>query len=102
MHELISMILVYYDQSHNNFASSQDQGIDGVFDNISLMLVVVEDAVDPDHIIQLDIDFDVTTNGINRGMSKSLSIAFPKTPTLNSLLYRGNYSLDTQVYGPQT
>lgn len=64
--------------------------------------VVVEDAVNPDHVIQLDIDFDVTTDGINRGMFNSLPYLPPKTPTLNTLLYQANYSLSTEVYGPQT
>lgn len=95
-------IPVYYDRTHANFAPSQDQGIDGAFDDISLTPVVVEDAVNPDHVIQLDIDFDVTTDGINRGMFNSLPYLPPKTPTLNTLLYQANYSLSTEVYGPQT
>ena len=93
---------IIYDQSHNNFAPIQDIGMASTFDDTLLTPLEVLDAVPPDQIIGLNIDFDVTTDGINRGMFNDLPYLSPKTPTLNTLLAQGNYSLSTEVYGPQT
>ncbi|KAI8144976.1 multicopper oxidase-domain-containing protein [Fennellomyces sp. T-0311] len=92
---------IFYDQSHNNFAPVQDIGMASTFDDTLLTPLEVLDATNPDQVIALDIDFDVTTDGINRGMFNSLPYLSPKTPTLNTLLSQGNYSLSTEVYGPQ-
>lgn len=72
------------------------------FDDIGLKPLQAEDAVDPDVTIPMTITFEVTTDGINRGMFNSLPYLAPKVPSLNTLLSQGNYSLSAEVYGPQT
>ncbi|RCH93210.1 hypothetical protein CU097_009834 [Rhizopus azygosporus] len=93
---------LYYNASHNNFAPSEDVGMGSTFDDMVLTPVVVEHAVPYDHQVNLTIDFQVTTDGINRGMFNEVPYLSPKVPTLNTLFSEGNYSLETTVYGPQT
>lgn len=92
---------IYYDRSHNNFAPIQDLGMSGTFDDTTLKPLQVEDAVNPDQELTLSIKFEVTTDGINRGMFGDLPFLLPKVPSINTLLSQGNYSSDPAVYGPQ-
>ncbi|KAI9272916.1 multicopper oxidase-domain-containing protein [Phascolomyces articulosus] len=94
---------IYYDQTHSNFAPVQDVGYNNTsFDETALQPVEVMDAVDPDEVISLSIDFAVTTDGINRGMFNDLPYLPPKVPTINTLLSQGQNALSPEVYGPQT
>ncbi|KAI8376300.1 Cupredoxin [Radiomyces spectabilis] len=93
---------IYYDASHSKFAPSEDIGMASDFDDLDLPPVLVEAAVEPDHQVNLTIDFQVTTDGINRGMFNGLPYLLPKVPTLNTMLSQGEHALSTEVYGPQT
>ncbi|KAL1936528.1 hypothetical protein VTP01DRAFT_662 [Rhizomucor pusillus] len=93
---------IYYDKSHNNFGPSTDIGMDSDFDDIELACLEPAAAVAPDHRVNLTVDFQVTTDGINRGMFNDLPYLPPKTPSLNTMLFQGNYSYSTEVYGPQS
>ncbi|KAJ8663340.1 hypothetical protein O0I10_000579 [Lichtheimia ornata] len=92
---------IYYDRSHNKFAPIQDLGMSGTFDDTTLKPLQAEDAVNPDQELTLSIKFEVTTDGINRGMFGDLPFLLPKVPSINTLLSQGNYSSDPAVYGPQ-
>ena len=52
--------------------------------------------------VTLEIDFDVTTDGINRGMFNGLPYLSPKVPTMNTLLTQGKDALSPEIYGPQS
>lgn len=93
---------VYYDESHSNFAQSEDVGMDSNFTDIDLYPLRPAAAVEPDHQVNLTIDFQVTTDGKNRGFFNGLPYLAPKTPTLNTMLSQGEYAMDAQVYGPQS
>ncbi|KAI9273843.1 Cupredoxin [Helicostylum pulchrum] len=93
---------LYYNKDSTNFAASEDIGMDSDFDDFPLVPLVVENAAPFDHQVNLTFNFDVTTNGINRGMFNEVPYLSPKIPTLNTLLTQGNYSLEPEVYGPQT
>ncbi|KAI9498290.1 multicopper oxidase-domain-containing protein [Zychaea mexicana] len=93
---------VYYDQSHSNFSSSDDLGMASEFDDLLMNTLVPAAAVEPDHQVNLTIDFQVTTDGINRGMFNEVPYLAPKTPSLNTMLFQGNHSLEKSVYGPQS
>lgn len=73
----------------------------GTFDDTTLKPLQAEDAVNPDQELTLSINFDVTTDGINRGFFNNLPFLYPKVPTINTMLSQGNYSFDPAVYGPQ-
>lgn len=72
------------------------------FDDISLACLNPAAAVEPDHQVNLTIDFQVTTDGINRGMFNGVPYLSPKVPSLNTLLSMGDLALQEAVYGPQT
>lgn len=93
---------IYYNTNITTFASSEDVGMDSTFDDMALVPVEVESAVNYDHQVNLTFNFDVTTDGINRGMFNEVPYLSPKTPTLNTMLTQGNYSLTETVYGPQS
>ncbi|KAI8144831.1 multicopper oxidase-domain-containing protein [Fennellomyces sp. T-0311] len=93
---------VYYDKSHDRFAPSEDVGMESDFDDITLRCLEPASAVEPDHQVNLTIDFQVTTDGINRGMFNELPYVAPKVPSLNTMLSMGNLSYEETVYGPQT
>ncbi|KAI8364347.1 Cupredoxin [Radiomyces spectabilis] len=93
---------IYYDESHNNFASSEDIGMDSDFDDISLVPLLKESAVAPDHQVNLTFNFDVTTDGFNRGMFNELPYLAPNVPTLNTMFSMGDLATNAAVYGPQT
>lgn len=93
---------LYYDKNSNNFAESNDVGMASTFDDFPLVPVISQPAVPYDHQVNLTFDFQVTTDGINRGMFNEVPYLSPKVPTLNTLLTQGNDSLSTEVYGPQT
>lgn len=93
---------LFYNNASTTFAASEDLGMAGEFDDFPLVPVDVQHAVPFDHQVNLTFAFEVTTNGINRGMFNELPYLSPKVPTLNTLLTQGNYSLETEVYGPQT
>ncbi|KAI9277183.1 Cupredoxin [Phascolomyces articulosus] len=93
---------VYYDRNHNNFAAADDEGMESTFDDITLKCLHPAAAVEPDHQVNLTIDFQVTTDGINRGMFNGLPYFAPKVPSLNTMLSMGNLSYEETVYGPQT
>lgn len=76
--------------------------MDSDFDDIELACLEPAAAVAPDHRVNLTVDFQVTTDGINRGMFNDLPYLPPKTPSLNTMLFQGNYSYSTEVYGPQS
>ncbi|KAG1143448.1 hypothetical protein G6F37_001552 [Rhizopus arrhizus] len=95
-------IPLYYNASHNNFGANEDVGMASTFDDMVLSPVLVEKAVPFDHQVNLTFDFQVTTDGINRGMFNEVPYLSPKVPALNTLLTQGNYSLDAAVYGPQS
>ncbi|KAI7854773.1 multicopper oxidase-domain-containing protein [Circinella umbellata] len=93
---------VYYDQSHDNFAPADDEGMDSQFDDIEFKCLEPAAAVQPDKQVNLTIDFQVTTDGINRGMFNELPYLAPLVPSLNTMLGMGNLSYEKTVYGPQT
>ncbi|KAG0183291.1 hypothetical protein DFQ28_001822 [Apophysomyces sp. BC1034] len=94
---------LYYDASHNNFAPSEDVGMGSDFDDIAIPPLHRAAAVEPDHQVNLTFNFDVTTDGLNRGMFNEIPYLTPKVPTLNTLFsIGGNLSSNVDVYGPQT
>ncbi|KAI9491562.1 multicopper oxidase-domain-containing protein [Zychaea mexicana] len=96
-------IPIFYDQTHTNFGAIQNIAFNNTsFDDTILQPVEVLAAVEPDVSINLEINFDVTTDGINRGMFNDLPYLPPKVPTLNTLFSEGQYPLSSEVYGPQT
>ncbi|KAI7896214.1 multicopper oxidase-domain-containing protein [Mucor mucedo] len=98
----LTIPLLYNNNSDTKFAESEDLGMDGEFDDFPLVPLEVQHAVPFDHQVNLTFAFEVTTNGINRGMFNELPYLSPKVPSLNTLLTQGNYSLSEEVYGPQT
>lgn len=102
--------------------------MDSNFTDIDLYPLQPAAAVEPDHQVNLTIDFQVCTDGINRGMvcirhdlrayvpivpiiniidasfSKFNGLPYlaPKTPTLNTMLSQGEYAMSAEVYGPQS
>jgi iron transport multicopper oxidase len=93
---------LYYNNQSSNFADSTDVGMASTFDDAALVPLAVEAAAPYDHQVNLTFNFDVTTDGINRGMFNELPYLSPKVPSLFTLLSEGNHSLSEQVYGPQT
>ncbi|KAL0091079.1 multicopper oxidase [Phycomyces blakesleeanus] len=93
---------IMYDASHSNFAESQDLGMGSEFDDIDLPPLYPASAVEPDQQVNLTFNFDVTTDGINRGMFNELPYLTPKVPTLNTVLSMGELATDLTVYGPQS
>lgn len=93
---------IYYSKKHQNFSPSQDVGMNSPFDDMTLQPLYNASAVDYDHQVNLTIDFQVTTDGMNRGMFNELPYLSPKVPTLNTLLSMGADAMNIDVYGPQT
>ncbi|KAI8967984.1 multicopper oxidase-domain-containing protein [Mycotypha africana] len=95
-------IPLYYNNQSNVFAASEDVGMEGTFDDMKLAPIEVARAVPFDHQVNLTVDFQVTTDGINRGMFNEVPYLMPKVPTLNTVLSQGNLSTNQEIYGPQT
>lgn len=93
---------LYYNKDVTNFAPSEDVGMGSEFDDFVLVPVVVEKAVNFDYQVNLTFNFDVTTNGINRGMFNEVPYLSPLVPSLNTMLTTGEYASDVSVYGPQS
>jgi iron transport multicopper oxidase len=93
---------LYYNNQSSNFAESTDVGMASTFDDAELVPTEIEAAAPYDQQVNLTFNFDVTTNGINRGMFNEVPYLSPKVPSLFTLLSEGNYSLSEEVYGPQT
>ncbi|SAL98844.1 hypothetical protein [Absidia glauca] len=93
---------IYYNTNHQNFAPSQDIGMASTFDDFVLAPLVNASVPEPDQSLNLTFNFDVTTDGTNRGMFNELPYLQPKVPTLNTMLGMGNLSNNVDVYGPQT
>lgn len=93
---------IYYDQSHSNFAPSGDSGEKSDFDDLKLSPLIPKAAAEPDHQVNLTIDFQVTTDGINRGFFNDLPYLAPKVPSINTLFSEGQDALSSTVYGPQS
>ncbi|KAI8363888.1 multicopper oxidase-domain-containing protein [Blakeslea trispora] len=93
---------IYYNNASNNFYANEDVGMESDFTDITLVPVIAEAAAPYDKQVNLTFNFDVTTDGINRGMFNEVPYLSPKVPTLHTLLSEGNHSLSEQVYGPQT
>ncbi|CAO3626077.1 unnamed protein product [Cunninghamella blakesleeana] len=95
---------IYYDNTHQNFAPSQDVGMASTFDDFTLVPLINATGVpEPDISLNLTFNFDVTTDGINRGMFNELPYLQPKVPSLNTMLtIGGNLSSNVDVYGPQS
>lgn len=93
---------LYYNKDITTFAPSEDVGMASTFDDMTLVPVEIEHAVNFDHQVNLTFHFQVTTDGINRGMFNGVPYLPPKVPSLNTLFSEGNYSLSADVYGPQT
>lgn len=93
---------LWYNNQSTTFAASEDVGMGSTFDDMTLVPVAIEHAVPFDKQVNLTFDFQVTTDGINRGMFNELPYLSPKVPTLNTMLSEGNYSLSEEVYGPQS
>ncbi|KAG2209631.1 hypothetical protein INT46_007323 [Mucor plumbeus] len=93
---------LWYNNQSTTFAASEDVGMGSTFDDMTLVPVAIEKAVPFDKQINLTFDFQVTTDGINRGMFNEIPYLSPKVPSLNTMLSEGNYSLSEEVYGPQS
>ncbi|KAI8880543.1 multicopper oxidase [Backusella circina FSU 941] len=93
---------LYYNNQSSNFAESTDVGMASTFDDAALVPSEIQAAAPYDQQVNLTFNFDVTTNGINRGMFNEVPYLSPKVPSLFTLLSEGNYSLSEEVYGPQT
>lgn len=93
---------IYYSTDHQNFSPSQDIGMSSPFDDMTLQPLYNATAVDYDHQVNLTIDFQVTTDGMNRGMFNDVPYLSPKVPSLNTLLSMGADAMNVDVYGPQT
>lgn len=72
------------------------------FDDYTVVPLYAEAAVEYDHQVNLTIDFQVTNDGINRGMFNYIPWLQPLVPTTNTLFSIGDYALNPTVYGPQT
>ncbi|ORZ13984.1 Cupredoxin [Absidia repens] len=88
--------------NHQNFASSQDVGMQSTFDDFILVPLINATIPEPDQSVNLTFNFDVTTDGFNRGMFNELPYLQPKVPSLNTMLGMGNDSNNVDVYGPQS
>ncbi|KAI9012628.1 Cupredoxin [Phycomyces nitens] len=90
---------IYYDRSITEFAPSEDVGMGSEFDDIVIPSLEVMTAVSPDQQLNLTFDFQVYTDGINRGAFNNVPYISPKVPVLNTLLTMGNLSHEPEVYG---
>ncbi|KAI7905432.1 multicopper oxidase-domain-containing protein [Cokeromyces recurvatus] len=95
-------IPLYYNKNSNTFAPSEDVGMASTFDEMALIPKQIERAELYDQLVNLTFDFQVTTDGINRGMFNEIPYLSPKVPTLNTMLTSGNLSTDVSIYGPQS
>ncbi|KAI8981945.1 Cupredoxin [Mycotypha africana] len=92
---------IYYDRKHNNFAPERHIGMASTFDEQVDVIPLEKEAAAPyDHQINLTIDFQVTNDGINRGMFNYIPFIAPKVPSLHTLFSTGEYAMSEEVYGP--
>ncbi|KAJ2961495.1 hypothetical protein NQZ79_g3313 [Umbelopsis isabellina] len=83
------------------FAPQNDLGsLD--FDDTTLVPLEVVGMAQADHSYPMSFDFQVYTDGINRGAFNDLPYLMPKTPSLlTALTIDAQYANDTSIYGPQ-
>lgn len=93
---------IYYNSGHQNFAPSQDVGGDSSFDDMTLVPLYNASSVGYDHQVNLTIDFQVTTDGMNRGMFNELPYLSPLVPSVNTMFSMGADAMNVDVYGPQS
>lgn len=72
------------------------------FDDMSLVPYEKMPTVPYDHQVNLTFNFDVTTDGINRGMFNDLPYLAPIVPTTNTMFTTGDLAFEETVYGPQS
>ncbi|KAI7887280.1 Cupredoxin [Mucor mucedo] len=92
---------IYYNSDHQKFAPSQDVGGDSTFDDMTLVPLYNASSVGYDHQVNLTIDFQVTTDGMNRGMFNELPYLSPLVPSVNTMFSMGADAMNVDVYGPQ-
>ncbi|KAI7869586.1 Cupredoxin [Spinellus fusiger] len=92
---------VFYNKNISAFADSQDVGMGSSFDDTSLVPLTPFDAVNPDMQLNLTFNFQVMTDGLNRGSFNGIPYLSPKVPTLNTVLTSGSLATNVAVYGPQ-
>ncbi|KAI9483639.1 MAG: multicopper oxidase-domain-containing protein [Benjaminiella poitrasii] len=95
-------IPLYYNKEVTQFGANEDVGMASDFDDMALSPIEIEQAVMYDHLVNLTFDFQVTTDGINRGMFNEIPYLTPKVPSLNTILSSGNLSTEVDIYGPQS
>ncbi|KAI8149479.1 Cupredoxin [Fennellomyces sp. T-0311] len=93
--------LLYYDASHDNFAPSEDIGLKSAFDDFNLRSLANVHAVEPDATLNLTVEQQVVTDGLNRGMINRIPFISSPTPTLFTELTTGILANNSKVYGPQ-
>lgn len=93
---------VYYSNNHQNFAPDTHPGMSSTFNDWVLAPLYNASSVEPDHQLNLIIDFQVTTDGLNRGMFNDLPFLLPKVPSTNTLFSMGADAMNVDVYGPQS
>ncbi|KAL0074534.1 multicopper oxidase [Phycomyces blakesleeanus] len=90
---------IYYDKSVTEFAPSEDVGMGSDFDDIVIPPLEVMAAVPAEQQLNLTFEFQVYTDGINRGAFNNIPYIAPKVPILNTLMTMGNLSHEVDVYG---
>jgi iron transport multicopper oxidase len=72
------------------------------FDDTTLVPLEVEGMAPADHSYPMSFDFQVYTDGINRGAFNNNPYLMPKTPSLlTALTIDAQYANDSSIYGPQ-
>ncbi|KAI9485971.1 MAG: multicopper oxidase-domain-containing protein [Benjaminiella poitrasii] len=92
---------VYYNNNTNIFAASEDIGSASDFDDIELVPLDVIEAVSPDATYNMTIEFDITTDGLNRGMFNRVPYISPYITALFSAVTGGMFASNVDYYGPQ-
>lgn len=93
---------IIYDDSHDNYAPSEDIGMKSQFDDFNLRSLADQNSVDPDRTLNITIEEGITTDGLNRGMVNRIPFIKPLTPMLFSELTMGGLANDHRIYGPQS
>lgn len=93
---------IIYDESHDNYAPSEDIGMKSEFDDFNLRSLQDQNSVDPDRTLNITIEEGITTDGLNRGLVNRVPFIKPLTPVLFSELTTKELANDHRIYGPQT
>lgn len=93
---------IYYNSDNQKFAPSQDVGGGSTFDDMTLVPLYNASSVGYDRQVNLTIDFQVTTDGMNRGMFNELPYLSPLVPSVNTMFTMGADAMNVDVYGPQS